>query len=189
VVVGFGGGQTAAVGLEGGDLTTVRLDPVDDLHGGHVVDAGIDAELVEEDHSLGSGLFVEGLHVVLDVRRGHHVLAHVDTGPGHLGVELPGQQAHRHVVGGDDLLQPLWLSGDVVGHGRTIGVPGDDVLGLAHGATRHRHRESTVEQVTHVCAHDQTGSENDDLLHDDSPCPELVLICPMREIRHRIGIV
>ena len=102
IVVGLGRRQTTAVGLEGRDLTALGLDPVDDLHGGHVVDAGVDAELVEEDDSLLLGLGVEGLHVVLDVGGGDHVLAFIEAGPRHLRVELPRQQAHRHVVVGDD---------------------------------------------------------------------------------------
>ncbi len=169
VVIGLGRRQTATVGLEGGDLAAIRLYPVDHLHRGHVVDAGIDAELVEEDHTLFPGLGVQRRHLVLDVRGGHHVLALLEAGPGHLRMELPRQQAHRHVVVGDDLPEALELDSDVVGHRSAVGVAVENVLRLAHRTTGDRDLESMIQQIAHMSPHHQAGTKYDDSFHLKSP--------------------
>ncbi len=91
VVIGLGRRQAATIRLEGGDLATISLHTVDHLHCRHVVDAGVDAELVEEDQALFLGFGVKRHHVVLDIGRGHHVLSLFETGSGHLRMKLPRQ--------------------------------------------------------------------------------------------------
>ena len=68
-----------------------------------MVDAGVDSELVEKDHTLFFRLGIERRHLFLDIGSSDHVLALVEACSRHLWVELPGQQAHRQVMFGDDL--------------------------------------------------------------------------------------
>ena len=169
VVVGLGRRQSSAIRLEGSDLPTLRVHAVDDLHGRHVVNAGVDAELVEEDDPLFLGPAVERLHVLLDVRRGHHVPACTKACLCNLGVELPRQQADGNVVIGNDGLELFRLGRDIERHWSTIRVAVDNRLRLAHRAAGDGHVESVIEKVAHVSSHHQPGSKHDNSFHMTIP--------------------
>ena len=78
--------HTATYGLEGADISAISPGLVDDTHGAHVVDAcrrtaceaptprtrtWVEADLIEQREAARSGFSVQGLHLRLDVGRGH----------------------------------------------------------------------------------------------------------------------
>jgi len=130
-----------------------------------VIDAGIDPELVEEDHTLFFCLGIERRHLLLDVGGRDHVLTLVEAGPRHLWVKLPGQQAHRHIMFGDDRLELFRLDGDVECHRRPVGMAIEDVLRLAHRTAGDGDVKTIIEQIPNMGADHQPGSEYHNSFH------------------------
>ncbi len=60
----------------------------------------------------------------------------------------------------------LGLYGDVIGHGGPVGVTVDDLLRLAHRSAGDGDVETMVEQIPHVSANHQSGSEYNNFLHE-----------------------
>ncbi len=83
------------------------MDAVDEAHGLHVVDPGIEADLVEEDDAGGPGFGIEALHGLADVGRRDHGFAVADAGPGHGRMEDVRDEADDHVGAGDFRIQRL----------------------------------------------------------------------------------
>lgn len=127
------GGQAAAIGVETGDFTAGVFDFMDDFHGGHVVDAGIDANFVEEDKAFGFDLFVEGLHGGLNVGGGDEIFVEFHTQVGNFHVMDPGQKADDDVGLGDDFFEGLLIF-DVELFGDALGVMVDEFFGFADGS-------------------------------------------------------
>mmetsp|Transcript_38923 Transcript_38923/g.111368 ORF Transcript_38923/g.111368 Transcript_38923/m.111368 type:complete len:671 (+) Transcript_38923:464-2476(+) len=101
----FRGRQPAAQRGEADDVPLRRLHLVDHLHGAHVVDARVQAHLVDDQHARGAGLAVQRLHLRADVRGGDHLLLVLDHEPRDADVEAGGHQRHHDVRGADQGLR------------------------------------------------------------------------------------
>ena len=91
------GGQAAAPTLVLDDLPTCFVGLIDDLHGGEVVDARIEAQLIEEDESLLDCLVVELVHSGADVRGSHEMFLLLETDLRHVLMQEGGDIAHHHI--------------------------------------------------------------------------------------------
>jgi hypothetical protein len=105
VVAATGRGQSAAPAFVLEDLPFLLPDLVDDLHGGEVVDAGVEAHLVEEDESLLPRLLVELLQFLADVGGRDHVPADCQAGLGDVNVQEGRDVADHDVRSVDDRLE------------------------------------------------------------------------------------
>ena len=146
-------------------LAALGLDGVDDLHGRHVVDARIDADLVEEQQALFQDRLREFFHPLADVGGGHHVLAVLQAQVGHLDVVDPGQQADDDIVLLDQGGQRLVVL-HVDGHGPAVGVALDQLFGLAHRARGDGDRQVLLfQQVVDSRPADQAGAQDQYFFH------------------------
>ncbi|KAB8349840.1 hypothetical protein FH972_023853 [Carpinus fangiana] len=101
VVGRLGRGQAAAEGEEGGDLAAGAVNLVDGLDGVQVVDARVEADLVEHGDAGCLGLVVELLHLRVDVRGGDHVDLVLDGRLEDGGVEGVGNERDDDVLACD----------------------------------------------------------------------------------------
>ena len=97
VVVGIRRHQSATVRLKTEHAPSFRPDLVDDLHGAHVVDARIQAELVQDQHPGLLRRAVQRFHLRRDVARGDHVDSRLDGHLGHVHVHEGRQHANDKV--------------------------------------------------------------------------------------------
>jgi hypothetical protein len=92
--------QTATVAGEEAHTTTFGTRMVDETHGRHVISAGIDAALVEQNDVTGLGVGLERGHFRRDVRGGEKVLAMLDRQFRHLHVvDVREQRQHGVDIG------------------------------------------------------------------------------------------
>jgi hypothetical protein len=165
IVQVVGAGQGAAVGVEHGDRAAAVLNVVDHFHGGHVVDARVEADLVEEAEALGPDLGVQRLHLRLDVGGGDHVLAGLDAGVGHLQVVDPRQQRDHHVVLGHHLAEPVGFLHHPR-HGPAVRMLIQQGGRLVECPRSHRHLDAVLEQVLDQRLRHQAGPEQQRFFHD-----------------------
>ena len=166
VGVGLGGRQPPAPRSEARHRSPLGPHLVDDPHRRHVVDARVDAHLVEQDHP---GLLRGGIqrsHGLLDVRRRDHVLAVLDAQRRHHRVVGERQQADGDVALPDEALDGAFVC-QVHLSRFAPRMTTHDLLGLAQSPARHGHLHvRQTQEVAHVRAGDHTGSQNEHLLHD-----------------------
>ena len=93
VVRGFRCRQTTAERDERRRLLPFGLDLVEQAHGGAVVDAGVEPNLVEQEHACVLGALVEGAHGVRDVGGSDEVLLVRNASFGDDGMEGGGEEA------------------------------------------------------------------------------------------------
>ena len=86
VVVGIGRWQATTVGAERLDFSARLVHAVNDAFGRHVVNAGVNADFVEQNDPSLLCRIVQRPHRVADVTGCDHLLAVVDTLLGHLHV-------------------------------------------------------------------------------------------------------
>jgi len=86
VVVGIGGRQAAAIGAERLDLPAGVVHPVDNAHGRHVVNAGVEAHFIEQDDASLPRRAVQRPHLVFHVGSGDQVAPMADALLSHLHV-------------------------------------------------------------------------------------------------------
>ena len=140
------------------------LDVVDDAHGRHVVDAGVNADLVQ-DHDTGfPGHSVQRLHLLGDVAGGDHGLLALDAHSGHQGVKVGRHQAHSQVTTVDELAQ-LGLVLQVQLVRLPVGMVVDQFLGLGNRAAGADDLVVVVKQVTDQRLGNQAGSQHQHFLH------------------------
>ena len=97
VVVGIRRHQAAAVRLKTEHAPSLLPDFVDDLHGTHVVDARIQAELVQDQNPGLPRRTVQRFHLRRDVARGDHVDPCLDGHRGHVHMHEGRQHADDKV--------------------------------------------------------------------------------------------
>jgi len=56
-------------------LTFFAVDMIDDPHGGHVINPGIEPDLIEDDDPPLSCFLIQGTHLGLDIGCGHHIFS------------------------------------------------------------------------------------------------------------------
>ena len=166
VVGGLGGGETAAERDEAFDFAAGGVDLVEALHGQQVVDAGVDAHLVDDGDAGVDGLVVEGPHGVGAVGGRHQVGLLRDAPLGDVGVERPRQQRHHDLVRLDHVVQRLRTLVHVQQDRlRSLELGGQGV-GLLLERRRHRHAQAGVPgQVVNDGSRDVAGAEHQDLQH------------------------
>jgi hypothetical protein len=160
--------QAAAVGLEGDDPAALASHLVDDPHGRHVVDAGVDADLVHDGHARFLGYPIQRLHLVGDIAGCDHRLLLLDTDPGHQRVEIRGHKAHGQISLLDVLSQPgLVLQVELTG--LAMGMTVDQPLGLGHRPTGAGQLVPLIEQVANERLGNQTSPQHQHSLHRSLP--------------------
>jgi hypothetical protein len=165
VVVGLRRRQAAAVRLELHQLAARGADAVDDLHRAHVVDARVEAELVEQDDAGRLGARVEGAHRGGDIRRGDQVLAVGEAALGDGDVVDVREHRHAHVALGHEAVEGVGV-GDVKRHGLSAGVGPEERLGAVDAARGDGDGvRRAVEDVTHHGTRDESGAEDGDVSH------------------------
>ncbi len=97
VVVGLRSGQTAAVGHKTVHMPAGSLHLVDDLHGRHVVNAGVHPYLVEDDDAGRFGRRVQFAHSRADVRGCDHVFTLGNARFGQRGMVDVRQHTDRQI--------------------------------------------------------------------------------------------
>ncbi len=166
IVVGVGRRQPAAVGAEGFDLAAGPVHLVDDAFGRHMIDARIQAQLVEQDDARLPGRGVQGAHRVADVTGREQVRAVLDTLLGDLDVVDVGQQADGDIGLGHEIVQLISVLGDVERESLPARVVADQVLGLAEGTAGDRHVKIILfQQVAYQGPGDQARPKNQYVLH------------------------
>ncbi len=164
--VGLRRGQPAAPGDELRDPAAAGLHPVDDAHRGHVVDARVDADLVEQDDTRLARRRVELRHRLFDVRGGDHVDAMLETQGSHHGVIRIRQQADRQVGLFDQRLERRRIVGIDL-HRAPARVALDQRLGLADRAAGDGDLEVRLaKQILDMRAGHHAGAEDDDSFHE-----------------------
>lgn len=133
VIRGLGGGEPTAVRLEGEDLAACLVDVVDGDDGREVVDAGVDADLVEDGDAGFLALGVEGLHGGGDVGSSDYVLLLADGGLDDGGVVGVGDQADDKVDLCDLRVESVGV-GDIEADGGGVADAFCEGLGLLESA-------------------------------------------------------
>mmetsp|Transcript_7255 Transcript_7255/g.30869 ORF Transcript_7255/g.30869 Transcript_7255/m.30869 type:complete len:504 (+) Transcript_7255:819-2330(+) len=157
--------QAARHALERRDLSAARLDLLDGLDGRHVVDAGVEADLVEDGYASLASPLVEGLHLGLDVAGGDHVRLVLDAHVRDEGVERLRQHADNHLVLRHQRLRPLLLLAHVQLNRRHLSA-GRQLLRLlkrlaGDGDEVVRVLAETVDEARR----DEASAEDEDALH------------------------
>jgi hypothetical protein len=188
VVVGLGRGQTAAVRHEAHDAAAGLLHVVDDLHRRHVVDARVEADLVEQDDAGCPGLRVGRPHRVAHVGCRDERPLVLEAVPGDLDVKGVRKQTDREVAV-RHLLFEVRVVAHVARQGSATGVAAHQLLRLGHGPARNRDLEvGHVEQVTNHRPGHQSRAEDQSLFRGDNLLALQVLL-DVRELRRQPALV
>mmetsp|Transcript_26945 Transcript_26945/g.86626 ORF Transcript_26945/g.86626 Transcript_26945/m.86626 type:complete len:775 (+) Transcript_26945:1279-3603(+) len=149
VVGGLGRREAAAEGLERLHGAAVRARLLDHLHGAHVVDARVQAQLAQEGQPQPARLRVQRAHVRAHVRRRHQVLVLLQARLRHARVEGGRHQRDDHVVLRHRARQPRLVAAHVQVLGRDARALGRAQLGLLHvrAAQRHLHVRDAAQVV------------------------------------------
>ncbi len=111
IVVAFGGYQSSRIGVEGSDFSSFSLNLVDALHGTHVVNARVEANLVHKNEGALACFVAKTEYLFTDVTGSDHVLAERDAVLRNLQVHLWGQKRYHYIVAGNDFAAVVWLGG------------------------------------------------------------------------------
>jgi hypothetical protein len=121
--------QSPGAGLKGLQGTPFFPDPVNHLHGRHVVYSRVNPALVHQYNSLFSGILVQGPDGWGQVGGRYHVPAQIDTGFSDQVMHSCRQQAHDY-IGTFYLFLPLFYLVDIKLKSLSMGMALDNFNGL-----------------------------------------------------------
>ena len=141
IIARLWGGHPASVRGKVLDDPALFLDLVNEPHGRHVIDAGVDAHLTQEGDVLFFGLRVKLLDRLGQIRSRDHVRVELDADLGHLGLEHGRQEVDDNLGVLHQVADHLEVHGVHV-PGLPARVPVD--AGFGQRLVPVRHRDSPV---------------------------------------------
>jgi len=160
----FGSRQPTAIGTKVTNFATPVVNVVNDTHGGHMVNAGIQADLIEEDQAFLFGLGIHGHHFVGHIGGGHQVFPCIRTVTSHHWMKSVGHQTDHQVVFRHQLAQ-LGLVVEIESHGLAVGVAPNKFDGIFNDQAGHCQFELTFKQVTNEWTGHHTGTQHKYFFH------------------------